>query len=362
MVIQLTDFADMCTQIATQITQVTAQVQSLTDQLASAGTDKAAIQQQLDAAQAQITQLNQAVNDAAAQVNTLTADKATLTTDVTNLTAQVQTLQAANTKLTQEVAALQAQLAAATPATATVNSAIMDVLTQRRPMTVLAGLHKLPANTTTSKEQTGVWIDSGGHTAQSNPSTSTIPHGTFDWTQGTDTTPARIFFKAAAPWDDIFEYEHFNLPATLPTYVVDIRTFSMTAADRAAANAVEFQQEFAWGGKIYNLAWQWNFGQKVFRYFDYNIKAWKVSPVPFVDLGATPVNLMAEFILDEKAGTTTHLAFSVNGARTPLNITQAATPRAGVANKYTISINQLDSDSHGDPFGVNIHNCEARYI
>ena len=71
---------------------------------------------------------------------------------------------------------------------------------------------------------------------------------------------------------------------------------------------------------------------------------------------------MTEFALDEANGTTTHVAINLNGARYPLGITQPATPKPGANNKYTISINQLDSDSKGDPFGLNIHNCEARYV
>lgn len=354
MAILFTDFVDMCNQTATQIAQLTAQVNDLTNQLTAANADKAGIQQQLDAVQLQVTQLNQSLNAATAQIQTLQSANA-------GLSNQILTLQTANTQLTQQVAALQAQLNTVSNKAA-VDAAMIDVVTGRRAMTVLAGLHKLPADTTTNKEQLGVWIDSGGHTAQSNPGTNTTPHGTFTWTPGTDTTPARIVFTPAAGWDNIFEYERFALPADLPTYVVDIRTFSMSVADRTVANAVEFQQQFTWNQKTYNLAWQWNLGTKLFRYFDHAHQTWKPSVVPFVDLGTAPVTLMAEYILDKNAGTATHLAFSVNGVRTILNVTQAATATAGAANKYTISINQLDSDSKGDPFGLNIHNCEARYL
>lgn len=285
-----------------------------------------------------LDQEDQNVLDLNSQIQTLTTQKQA----DDDLIASLKTADAL------QVQALLRQLAAAP-------------LAAMRNVVVLSGLHKLPFKTTDAIEVPNVWIDSGGHTAQSNPSTSKIPHGTFTGTPGTDKAPARANFNPGAGWDDLYLYKRNDTPPQLPKYVIDIRAFSMLPTDRTAVNCNEFQQQFTSNGKTYNCAWQVNYPAKLFRYFDHNAQQWRPSEVSFVDIGSTPVILMSEFILDPVAGTTTHVALSVNGARTEVGITQNATPAPGADDKYTISLCQLDALGKGLPFGLNIHNCEARY-
>jgi hypothetical protein len=288
----------------------------------------------------------------------LVAANATLTTNLTQAQTDRDASQA-------QVVAVSSQLDAAKTQIATdainLKFAVVDAMIGRK-MTVLAGLHLLPADPTTNKEQANVWIDSGGHTAQSNPGTNTTPHGTFTYTAGTPTAPARPFFTPGAPWDNLFLYEKFPFPALFPNYLVQFRTFSMTAADRAAVNCIEWQDEIIWNGNVYNMGWQWNFSSKLIRYFDFTAGDWKPTKAPFVDLGASPVPIVTEMLLDDVNKTTTHGAITIGGVRTVLNLSQAATPRVGATNKYTISFCQMDSNGKGTPFGVNIHNCETRYM
>jgi hypothetical protein len=284
-----------------------------------------------------LDQEDQNILDLNSKIQTLTSQKQA----DDDLIASLKTADAA------QVLALQQQLAAAP-------------LAAMRNMMVLSGLHKLPFKTTDAIEVPNTWIDSGGHTAQSNPSTSKIPHGTFNGTPGTDTAPARVNFNPGAGWDDLYLYQKKDMPPQLPKYVIDIRAFSMLPADRAVVNCNEFQQQFSWKGKTYNCAWQVNYPAKLFRYFDHNAQQWRPSEVPFVDIGQAPVILMSEFILDPVAGTTTHVALSINGVRTEVGVTQPATPTPNAADKYTISLCQLDALGKGLPFGLNIHNREAR--
>jgi hypothetical protein len=231
-----------------------------------------------------------------------------------------------------------------------------------RGITSIGNLHMLPAKTTDAGEVPGVWIDSGGHTGQSSPTTNKTPHGTFVWTPGTFTAPARIFFTPGAGWDNVFIYERFGY--VLPTIVRQRRIFSMLPADMPVENCVEWQDE--WISKSlackFNLGWQWNRSSKLFRYFDQNAQTWRPSPVPYIELGATPIEVIGEFILDPVNKTTTHLALSVAGVRTLVNVTQPATPAPGANDKFTISILQLDSLGLGKPFGCNIHQCETLYL
>jgi hypothetical protein len=231
-----------------------------------------------------------------------------------------------------------------------------------RGVTAIGNLHMLPAKTTDNIEVPGLWIDSGGHTAQSTPAANKTPHGTFAWTQGTFTTPGRIFFTPGAGWDNAFIYEHFNY--FLPTLVRQRRIFSMLAGDMVLENCVEWQDE--WISKLlackFNCGWQWNRSAKIFRLFDQNAQTWRTAPVPYVELGTSQIEVIGEFILDPVAKTTTHLALTVAGVRTPVNVIQAATPAPGAADKFTISLLQLDSLGLGKPFGCNIHQCETLYI
>lgn len=276
------------------------------------------------------------------QIASLTQQNGVLSEKLTLLTADDQSLAAQLLKTQQQLA-----------------TAAWDML---RGATSIGNLHMLPAKTTDNIEVPGVWIDSGGHTGQSNPGTNKTPHGTFAWTQGTFTNPGRIFFTPGGGWDNAFIYEHFAY--SLPTLVRQRRIFSMLPTDAVQENCVEWQDELiskALGCK-FNLGWQWNRSAKIFRYFDQNAQTWRTSPVPYVELGATPIEVIGEFILDPVNRTTTHIALTVAGKRTAVNVTQPATPAPGANDKYTISLIQLDSLGLGKPFGCNIHQCETLYL
>lgn len=300
-----------------------------------------------------ISSIITAASAAESDFASVVGQNATLTEQVETLTAQYQAAQEMIAALKNTdagtILALQQQLAAAP----------WNAL---RGITSISNLHMLPGKTADNIEVPGVWIDSGGHTAQSTPASNKTPHGTFTWNQGSFTTPGRIFFTPGAGWDNLFIYEHFNY--FLPTLIRQRRIFSMLATDEVQENCVEWQDE--WISKLlackFNLGWQWNRSSKVFRYFDQNAQTWRTSPVPYVELGASPIEVIGEFILDPVAKTTTHLALTVGGVRTPVNITQQATPAPGAADKYTISLLQLDSLGLGKPFGCNVHQCETLYL
>jgi hypothetical protein len=268
---------------------------------------------------------------------------------ITDLQGKLKLVTADDQSLGAQLLAAQAKLAAASWSTL-------------RGITALSNLHMLPAKTTDAGELPGVWIDSGGHTGQSNPGTNKTPHGTFAYTPGTFTSPARIFFTPGAGWDNAFIYEKFGYQ--LPTLVRQRRIFSMLPTDMPVENCVEWQDE--WISKSlackFNLGWQWNRSSKLFRYFDQNAQTWRPSPVPYIELGTSPIELIGEFVLDPIKKTTTHIALSVAGVRTPVNVTQPATPAPGANDKYTISIIQMDSLGLGKPFGCNIHQCETLYL
>lgn len=278
-----------------------------------------------------------------------------------NLDAKDRTITGLSQQLKDELTQRAAEVKALNDQIAGLNAFAEDAFRSAlATATCFQGMQRWQADPTTSREQLGVWIDSGGHTAQSNPGTNPTPHGNFFWKPGDDQAPARFDFLPGGPFDNVFVYERFPMPATLPTFFVDKRTVSLSAADRAHINCLEWQQEITKDGKRYNMGWQMNFTSKVVRIFDYNQQTWRTAQVPFIDPGTDQFELMTEHRLD--VDKTTHIAISVNGRRSEVNVSQPATSVAGAADKYTVSLFQLDSDSHGDAVGVNLHKAESRYL
>lgn len=248
----------------------------------------------------------------------------------------------------------------------TVDSLLTDLVAGRLAPTVLSGLHNMPRSPLVSgskvgrdQELIGSWGDAGGTLANSNPGTSTIPHGKATWTPSA--TGTRLDFKPAAPWDNLYLYTKLPFPAIVPTHLVDIRRIQMTAADLAGAQCLESDFQITVNGILHNMGIQINFNAKAVRYFTYVSGGnghWTAIPgIPLPDV-TQPLDFLAEFKID--AATTTHVALSLNGVRYPIGITQPATHTNG-GNKFTTAV-QLDSTGKGSPVGVTVLDLQARYL
>jgi hypothetical protein len=251
----------------------------------------------------------------------------------------------------------------------TVDSLLTELVAGRLQPTVLSHLERLPRSpavvgNTVGRDQeiTLQWGDAGGKLADSNPTGAGFKrHGQATWKiNPTDTHFGYAPFQNTA-WSNCYMFAPLPFPAVIPTHLVDVRRFSMTAAELKETNCRETDFQITANGFIHNMGWQFNVGLKMLRYFTYATGGkegfWNQTDVPLPDM-TQPVDFLAEFKIDEK--TTTHVAVNINGKRYPLNITQPATPTKN-GNKFTIA-EQLDSKVEGRPLGITIFNTEARYL
>lgn len=178
-------------------------------------------------------------------------------------------------------------------------------------------------------------------------------HGTFTWVPG----QGLGVWPIAEQEDNFYLYMLLPPPVTAPTLFNDFRTHQIQ--NLAGWQALEFEQQLTWFGRIHNMAWQFAIVEKAVRYFDYQHSKWIATTIPLPDL-TKPVTTIAEFAVDTVAGTTTHIALTVNGVRYPVGITQTAAPTTG-ANKLTIA-EQIDPQQAGKACSLLIGNIELRYI
>lgn len=209
---------------------------------------------------------------------------------------------------------------------------------------------------TVATETTYQWTQPGN--AGNTGGTSTTPHGTFTWTPG---DPAVIAISPAGAYDNYFWYMRLPLPSALPTHLSQSLNITMTAADRAVSQAVEFQLELTWQGETHNMALQACFKgcgtSGAWRYFDFNNKVWialPAIPLPDFTVGAA---ITSGFSLT--SSTTTHDYLVVNGVKYAIAVTQPSTATTH-ANKYTVAY-QMDTDSAGDSYSTSLGGVLVRH-
>ena len=211
------------------------------------------------------------------------------------------------------------------------------------------------------------------------PMNSQNKEGLFTWTQpgnvgndpgqigaGHPTTQASLTpgdvaqFTAKSPvgvYANAYFYMALPVPEVMPTRFVDFRTHQI--ADLSGWQALEFQQQLIWNGKIYNMAWQFNINGKVVRCFDYTKSQWlPLLTIPFPDM-TKPLVTICEFAIDSFR--TTHVAITINGVRYPVGVRQPATLTTSKANKLTAG-EQIDPNNKGLQCAMSVSNIELRYL
>lgn len=201
------------------------------------------------------------------------------------------------------------------------------------------------------KEGTTGWYQPGnvGNTGGG----SAKPHGTSIWTAG---PVAAVSARPAGPYDNFYWVKDLPVPLNAPTRLVSVRQHSVSNV--AGWQALEFEHQLQWAGRVYNMAWQFDIADKAVRYFDYTTSAWiatKVSMPSLADLVT-----VAEFSIDTLTGTVTHVALTINGMVYPIGVTQAAPAKAG-PNKLTIA-EQMDSTATPVTIAMTVGQCDLRLL
>jgi hypothetical protein len=206
------------------------------------------------------------------------------------------------------------------------------------------------------KETTMLWTQPGNVGNDPGKIGPGQPVAGYGWSPGETAT---LIAKApSTQWANVYLYMKLPTPTALPRRLVDSRTFLIQ--DLSGWQALEFQSQVAMGGLTYNMAWQANFVQKRWRYFDYTNTKWIEVPlaasVSFPDF-TKPVTLAAEFALDGQS--TTHVALTINGTRYAVGIRQAATAK-NPPDKLTTAV-QIDPKPAGS-CSLQISQHDVRYL
>lgn len=218
------------------------------------------------------------------------------------------------------------------------------------PHTSLAQTAHTPVVLNNFQEQTD-WIQPGnvGDDKGGNPG---MPNGNFTVSYG---NPALFSADPAFAYNNGYFYRDIKGSWNNMTYFAyRMQIMFPTSEDLASSQAIEFELQQNVGGKIYNMAYQFDFkGSRLVRTFDYTTSRWIATAIPVTALKLTPGvwnSIEATFERDPDASTMTHIAIVINGVTYPVNVTRPATPR--VEKDYVHAAFQLDSSSPARPYAV----------
>jgi hypothetical protein len=161
-----------------------------------------------------------------------------------------------------------------------------------------------------------------------------------------------------APYANAYWYQKRlgTVPATHFELEFDVY---IPAASVLASHAIEFEAQQSLSGKTYDYAWQGLLsGTKTWRYFDKVNRHWIDSKIP-VNLAAdTWHHIKAEYsrTTDNR---TNYVALTVDGLKTPVNVTQAALVAS--SKDYLANAFQMDTDKFGSAYSVYMDKLTLKY-
>jgi hypothetical protein len=124
---------------------------------------------------------------------------------------------------------------------------------------------------------------------------------------------------------------------------------------------IEFECQQSLNGWVYNFSWQAIYTGNQWRIFDYGLKRWDATGLTLTRFTpGTWHHIVAEYHNDTVAHTVIHDALTVDGVRTPVNITHNAFFSGSVNNQFTNAV-QLDSNSVAAPYSVYINQMRITY-
>jgi Bacterial Ig domain len=129
---------------------------------------------------------------------------------------------------------------------------------------------------------------------------------------------------------------------------------------QSAPQAIEFECQERLNGYIYNFGWQADYPANQWRVFNYTLKRWEYSGIPFQHFSpGTWHHIVAEYHNDAVTHTTYHDALTVDGVRYPLSIKHAATSTSA-GNEFTNAF-QLDLNGVPTAYKVYVDNMKITF-
>src|SRR5262249_23225634 len=175
-----------------------------------------------------------------------------------------------------------------------------------------------------------------------------------------DGSSTQFSISASVPYSNAYFYqEHTPVSGQINaiTYEFDIY---IPQGKETAPQGIEFECQQILDGWVYNFGWQALYGQNIWRIFDYGLKRWDATTIPFNPF--TPGSwhhILAEYHNDVTTHTVYHDALTVDGTRFPVNITHKAFFANG-RDKFTNAV-QLDSNNMAVPYSVYVDKMRITY-
>jgi hypothetical protein len=172
-------------------------------------------------------------------------------------------------------------------------------------------------------------------------------------------TSAHFWIGGPYPYTNAYWYIKHTAPKTnLKALVYDFYMY-VPVGDEKSPQAIEFECQHRVNGYVHNFAWQADYASKQWRTFDFTKRAWVASPVPFTALTpGTWHHVVAEF--HEDGNNTVHDALTIDGVRTPVNISRPA-KYTGVLYPSFSNAFQLDLNSKPTAFSVYVDKMNVSY-
>jgi hypothetical protein len=176
-----------------------------------------------------------------------------------------------------------------------------------------------------------------------------------------DGSSTQFSIAATVPYTNGYFYQS-HTPVTRQinalTYEFDIY---IPAGSENLPQGIEFECQQILNGWVYNFSWQALYPGNQWRIFDYGLKRWDATGIALTRFTpGTWHHIVAEYHNDTVAHTVLHDALTVDGVRTPVNITHNAFFSGAVNNQFTNAV-QLDSNSTAAPYGVFIDQMKIAY-
>jgi hypothetical protein len=127
----------------------------------------------------------------------------------------------------------------------------------------------------------------------------------------------------------------------------------------SAPQAIEFECQQRVNGRVYNFAWQADYASKRWRVFNYTLRKWEATSVPFARF--TP-NVWHHVIAEYHAESSivVHDALTIDGRRTILGLRHAS-KASNNPNEFTNAF-QLDLNGSSTPYKVYVDNMTVTYM
>jgi hypothetical protein len=219
-----------------------------------------------------------------------------------------------------------------------------------------------PASTVIARVEESPWLTCGA--CGNNGATG--PVASYSDTLGIaspseDGSATQFSIAATVPFTNGYFYQQ-HTPVTAPmtalTYEFDLY---IPTGSQNLPQAIEFECQQILGGYVYNFSWQALYPGNTWRIFDYGTSQWNATGILLTRFTpGTWHHILAEYHNDTTAHTVIHDALTVDGVRTPVNITHNAFFSGAANNQFTNAF-QLDSNSAATPYSVYVDQMKITY-